>query len=188
MHKSRRAEYKVAWRAKGMLIFLIACILQACNQETLYHTFHNVPPSGWMRKDTICFDVTVCDSHTVPCQLYVEVRNRNDYPYQNLPITLTLTLPDSTVSFNDTLSLTLANKESKWTGKGWGGIYQSSFPISQLQLTQPGNYQFYIQHCLDDEQVKGISDIGIRLDRLHQPPVSSGIDSQEYKQQDGKSP
>lgn len=188
MHKSQLSKHNIRWRARCMLIILVASILQACHQETLYHTFCNLPPTGWKQKDTVCFDVAACNSQTIPCQLYVEVRNRSEYPYQNLPLAITLVAPDSTVSFHDTLSLQLANEESKWTGKGWGGIYQKEFSVSQLLLNQTGHYRFYITHCLKDNPVPGINDIGIRLDLLDQTSVSSGINAQEDKKQDGEAP
>ncbi len=235
MHKSQLTKHKVRWRTPNALIILVVCLLQACHQETLYHTFCNLPPTGWEQKDTVCFDVATCDSQVISCQLYVEVRNRSNYPYQNLPLAITLMAPDSTVTFHDTLSVQLANEESKWTGKGWGGIYQNSFyqnlplaitlmapdstvtfhdtlsvqlaneeskwtgkgwggiyqnsfPVSRLSLDQTGHYHFFITHCLKNELVLGINDIGIRLERLNQPPVSTGINPQEYKKQNGEAP
>lgn len=188
MHKSQLTKHKVRWRTLNALIILVVCLLQACHQETLYHTFCNLPPTGWEQKDTVCFDVATCDSQVISCQLYVEVRNRSNYPYQNLPLAITLMAPDSTVTFHDTLSVQLANEESKWTGKGWGGIYQNSFPVSRLSLDQTGHYHFFITHCLKNELVPGINDIGIRLERLNQPPVSTGINPQEYKKQNGEAP
>ena len=73
-------------------------------------------------------------------------------------------LEDSTVWKTDTLLLILADKEGKWNGTGWGSLFQSELPIGTIAIQHPGNSTLKIIHGMQDEILKGINDIGIKID------------------------
>ena len=149
---------------KSILLLFVASALIACDKQTVYHSFQSIPAEGWLQKDTLSFNVEVPDSFTY-YKLSVEIRNRNDYPYQNLTLSISCHTPDSTALPTDTLQITLANKEGKWKGTGWGSLYQSEFPIGSIQIGKPGIYQFKIAYAFPDKVLSGINDIGIKLKR-----------------------
>lgn len=149
---------------KSILLLFVASALIACDKQTVYHSFQSIPAEGWLQKDTLSFNVEVPDSFTY-YKLSVEIRNRNDYPYQNLNLSISCHTPDSTALPTDTLQITLANKEGKWKGTGWGSLYQSEFPIGSIQIGKPGIYQFKIAYAFPDKVLSGINDIGIKLKR-----------------------
>lgn len=171
-----------------ILTFLLAGTLFACQETTVYHSFRNLPADGWRRNDTLCFDVAVTDSQT-SYQLSVEVRNLSDYPYQNLSVILLHETPDSLIVSNDTLHFILADQQGNWMGKGWGGIYQCSFPTGSINIRQAGRHRLILQHGLADTCISGIHDIGIKLTKKSdQTPIAAGINAEENKQQNSESP
>lgn len=149
---------------KSILLLFVASALVACDKQTVYHSFRSIPAEGWQRKDTLSFNVEVPDSFTY-YKLSVGIRNRIDYPYQNLNLSISYNTPDSIPLPTDTLQLTLADKEGKWKGTGWGSLYQSEFPAGSIRVKSPGTYHFKISYTLPDSVLCGINDIGIKLTR-----------------------
>lgn len=149
---------------KGIILLFVASLLSACDKQTVYHSFQSLPTEGWLREDTLSFDVKVTDSLTY-YKLSLEVRNRSNYPYQNLPLSICYTTADSIPSPADTIQLILADKEGIWKGDGWGGLYQTAVSAGSVQIGKPGTYLFKVAYTLPDERLQGINDIGIKLKR-----------------------
>lgn len=146
------------------LLLLTAWLASACMEHTVYHSYQSLPTKGWGKGDTLIFRVTIPDSLQT-LKLFAEVRNDNKYAYQNLYLVVASNLQDSTVFETDTLELTLADKEGRWTGKGWGSLFQSGRPLGTAVTRHPGNYTFKISQGMKDEQLSGISDVGIKVMR-----------------------
>lgn len=151
---------------KNSIYMLLATwILAACNEKTVYHSYQSTPSDGWKKSDTLFFNVPVKDSLTI-LRLSVGIRNSCDYPYRNLSVLIHYNLKDSTVWETDTLNFILADQEGKWTGTGWGTLYQSESPLKDYYIKHPGNYTFKVVHEMRDEQLIGISDVGLKLEHL----------------------
>ena len=147
------------------LIMLLATVLfSSCQEQIIYHSFRSIPTQGWIRKDTVCFDVAVTDSQT-QVHLSLDLRNRNTYPFQNILICLSQENPEGQISISDTLSLSLADTQGMWTGQGWGGLYQSRFPLQHIQIQKAGDYHFKIHHLMPQDTLIGIQDVGILLEK-----------------------
>lgn len=149
---------------KSIILLFVASTLVACDKQTVYHSFQSIPTEGWQRKDTLFFNVEVPDSFTC-YKLSLEVRNRNDYPYQNINLSISTIGVDTHSLPADTFQLILANKNGRWKGTGWGSLYQLEFAAGGIQIGKPGSYQFKIAHTLADEVLYGVNDIGIKLKR-----------------------
>lgn len=160
--KSLLKHNSLLW--KSLILLFVASLHVACDKQVVYHAFQSLPTDGWSQQDTLFFTVMVPDSSAL-YGVSVEIRNRNNYPYQNLPLFLSCENPHAQNIQRDTLRLTLANDKSAWLGKGWGGLYQSLFPAGYIYIDKAGEYRFTISHLLPDEKVSGINDIGIRLKR-----------------------
>ena len=78
---------------KSIILLFVASALSACNEQTVYHVFQSIPTEGWQREDTLCFRAEVPDSLTY-YKLSIEIRNRNNYPYQNINLSVSCTAPD----------------------------------------------------------------------------------------------
>lgn len=161
---TNRHKHNLACLGIGLLLPIASLLFGACNGQTVFHSFQSLPDRGWQCQDTVDFYVNVPDSFTT-YRLQVEIRNNTNYPYQNLPLSLTTYNADTLQVSTDTLQLILANKQGKWTGKGWGGLYQTSIPAGSVSIEKAGTYRFLITYTLPDSLLKGISDVGIRLDR-----------------------
>ncbi len=148
-------------------LFLIPIIVLfiSCDKNQIYDKFQPIPKLGWNKDSVIVFDISVTD--TLQNQnLYINVRNDVKYKYSNLWLFVEIIQPGSS-ELTDTFEITLADQSGKWLGDGFGGlktrkaIYKRNiyFPVS-------GNYRINIQHGMREDILNGITNIGVRLEKL----------------------
>ena len=97
--------------------------------------------------------------------LYINVRNDIKYKYSNLWLFIEIDQPGNN-SVTDTFEITLADPSGKWLGEGFGGIKNRQvifkrnvyFPVS-------GEYKINIRQGMRENVLKGITDIGIRVEK-----------------------
>jgi gliding motility-associated lipoprotein GldH len=146
--------------AIGILISL--SIIHSCDKSIMYEENRHLGNSEWKAGDTLFFDFEVKDS----LQAYdfgFTVRNTTSYSYQNLYLFITAWYPDGNWS-RDTAECILAAPDGKWFGKGMGKIRDSQFIFRKtVQFRRSGHYTIGVNQAMRIENLKGISDIGIRL-------------------------
>ena len=156
-----------------------ACVAVACsNENTVYHSYQSLPDEGWGKSDTLSFPLSVTDSIPATLRIFAEVRNKIDYPYHDLHLFISRNMPDSTVWHTDTIVLSLADSNGKWTGKGWGSVYQAETFVKSVQPLHPSNYTIKVMSGMKDLKLQGINDIGIRIEKSkasgHVPHPAAG--------------
>lgn len=158
---------KVKFSEKAILLILIAgfsFLLSSCNDNTLYVERRHLEAETWKMADTLYYQFKITDTMT-PVNIYFNVRNRVDYQNQNLYIFLTAFYPGNTYSL-DTIDIPLARPDGKWLGKGSGSYRDISFLFREnLMFTKKGIYTLAINQAMRTEELKGISDFGIRIDK-----------------------
>ena len=95
----------------------------------------------------------------------INIRNTGNYRYQNLLIYVDFEMPNNHTII-DTLNCILADKKGKWYGKGWGSIWSSTIPYkANIRFPEKGNYCIKMNHAMRDEELKAITDIGVRIEK-----------------------
>ncbi len=151
-------------RAVVPLLLAVTLLCACIGRKTLFHTYQSLPSAGWLRGDTLSFDIDVSDSLTF-YHLSVGIRHQENYPYQNFPLSVSWVAPDNTLLSSKTLLITLSDSLGNWVGKGLGNLYQTSISAGELPVHAPGRYQVRISSHLPDNLLPGISDIGIQIER-----------------------
>jgi len=140
-------------------------VLLSCNTNDVYFKYNAIHPAGWSKDSLYTFEVPITDT-LATYNVYVNVRNVGNYPYQNLWLFLSKMSPDS-VLVNDSIECYLADNRGKWLGSGVGSIFE--MPIlyqQQVKFKNAGNYQYKIVHGMRDTVLVGINDIGIRVEKV----------------------
>jgi gliding motility-associated lipoprotein GldH len=97
--------------------------------------------------------------------IFFVLRTGSDYPFRNLFLFVTATSPDGKI-MADTLQYYLADDKGKWYGKGFGDIHELKLPYrSNVYFPLKGDYTFRIQHGMRKEDLPGVYDIGIRIEK-----------------------
>jgi gliding motility-associated lipoprotein GldH len=150
---------------KKSKIVLIASIiaLVACNQNEVFFNYQSVNLDGW-NKDSVCvFDVQIDDASKA-YNIYVNTRNRGEYPYQNMWLFINRMSADS-VQVSDTIDFYLADDFGRWLGDGIGSVYNMPVLYQQnIRFPKAGMYRYEIQHGMRDSILTGVNDIGLKVE------------------------
>ena len=144
------------------VVLVLALSLWACNNDTVFDAYIQVPETGWEYKQQATFNFTISDTVSW-YDLYINVRNTGDYPYQNLYVFTTLKGPGN-LAVRDTFNCILADKKGKWLGSGVGKTRELQILYQkQIRFLQSGEYTFAIEQAMRDTILKGIHDIGFTI-------------------------
>lgn len=150
--------------ALTLLVSIPALMLTSCNSERFYEENRSIADGAWNIYDTISFHVEISDT-SARYNFYVNVRNDLAYPYSNVFLFLKTTFPDQRYAL-DTLECTLARYDGKWLGSGIGSVRFNRFLIQEMvAFRKPGNYTFGFIHAMRSNELKGIRDIGLRIEK-----------------------
>jgi gliding motility-associated lipoprotein GldH len=145
------------------VFFLAALLLTAgCKNNVLHTESIHLKNSEWKASDTLFYSFDSKDTNAL-YDFYFEVRNTTDYDMQNLYLFITAYYPGNTFS-RDTAECILAAPDGKWYGKGIGKYKDNRFLFRKgVKFRKPGNYIIAVNQAMREEDLKGISDVGILI-------------------------
>lgn len=143
----------------------LTVVFYGCVKQDVYLKYHTVTTTGWHKDSLYGFDIQIKDT-TPRYNIYVNIRNRGEYPYQNLWLFLSKLEPDSTLS-KDSIECYLADDRGKWKGSGIGSVLQISILYQQnVKFPHAGVYKYKIGHGMRDSVLNGINDIGMQVEKV----------------------
>lgn len=155
--------------ASSLVSAAAALTLAACQGDTLYAHFYNLPERAWEADSLAIFRVDMADSTTL-CDVSLEIRNDNNYSYSNLWLFIDVVSPAGETR-RDTVECLLANADGTWRGGGWGSLYSLRCPyLTRVRFAEAGTYTFRVTQGMRDERLRGIRDIGLFVDRAGGQP------------------
>lgn len=148
-------------------LFVLAAVVlfvQGCSNNVAYEKNKRIKNGIWNRFETMKFDLEIADT-TQTYIVYLNVRNSVEYNYSNLFLFIHTSFPDNTVA-TDTVECIIAEKSGKWLGKGFGWIRENRLLMKRgVKFPLPGMYSIEIEQAMRIENLKGIEDIGIRIEK-----------------------
>jgi gliding motility-associated lipoprotein GldH len=121
----------------------------------------------WQLMDAKSFDVQITDTAALN-DIFFTIRTGSDYPYRNIFLFVSTFAPDGNY-LTDTLEYFLADDKGVWFGKGFGDVRELKLPFRQyVYFPQKGEYKFRVQHGMRAEDLKGVYDIGLRVEKIKQ--------------------
>lgn len=140
-------------------------VATSCARNDIYFEYRPVDPEAWSMDSVCTFAVEVHDT-TSAYDLYLYTRNTPAYPYQNLWLFLNELSPDSTL-VADTIEFYLADHRGQWLGTGMGAWKEMPVLYRQaVRFPRPGTYTYTIRHGMRTDPLRGIHDIGMRVEKL----------------------
>jgi len=150
------------------LTIFISFFIVSCNTNDVYFKYKAISSNGWNKDSLYTFDFPISDT-LATYNVFVNVRNVGNYPYQNLWLFLSKMSPDS-ILINDSIECYLADNRGKWLGSGVGSIFEMPILYQQnVKFKNTGTYQYKIVHGMRDTVLIGINDIGIRVEKVVNP-------------------
>lgn len=146
------------------LVFLFFSLLVSCDRGRVYDTFLRIPEAEWHADSLKFYEFEINDTQQNH-NIYFNIRNDRTYAFSNLWLFVSIIPPEGAI-VNDTIQVLLADPGGKWLGKGFTGLYTSQAPYrTQVFFPVEGKYTIRIQHGMRPEVLKGLTDIGIRVER-----------------------
>ena len=152
-------------RFSFILILISLFLLISCNSKIVYTNSQPMAEETWKLMDIASFKVPINDTINSN-NVFFTIRNGSSYPFRNIYLFVTTTSPDGK-KITDTLQYNLADEKGKWYGKGFGDIHELNLPYkSNVFFPLKGNYVFNIQHGMRIENLKGVYDFGLRIEKI----------------------
>jgi gliding motility-associated lipoprotein GldH len=148
-----------------MCTVIMAVILTfSCDNHAVYDRNISIPKFSWNFQDTLSFHVNIADTFHVH-NIYLNIRNSENYQYSNIFLFVSTYAPTG-YFLKDTFEIKLADKSGKWLGRGVGNIFSLQVPYKRkIKFPYKGIYLFEIQHGMWNKDLKGIADVGLRVEK-----------------------
>lgn len=160
LSKQRRKLTQVTILSVWISLFFSSCV------NTDFYNQYQVIDQKWEKEKEFYFTFNIDDNSSL-YNLSIEIRNNNSYPYQNIWLFCTEEQPVGPI-WRDTIECMLADDFGKWFGTGLS-IYHLSNPIrTNYKFPYKGQYTFSIRQGMRDDQLQGIEEIGIRINKIPQ--------------------
>jgi gliding motility-associated lipoprotein GldH len=154
---------------KPILILLLGVMLisfVACDPRKVTDEFRSLENATWDADSLQAFYFSIFRKDQYH-NISINVRNDRSYEFSNLWLFVEIQNPKGE-SRRDTIQLLLADPTGKWLGKGFSGIYNHrSLYMQNVFFPDPGSYCIRIGHGMRPSQLKGITDIGIRVEKIN---------------------
>ncbi|MBP5318274.1 MAG: gliding motility lipoprotein GldH [Paludibacteraceae bacterium] len=139
-------------------------LLTACTNNCLYNEYQEVDAEGWHQDSALVFEADIQDTVS-PCDLLLQIRHTERYPYQNFWLFVDSQSPAGIVQ-KDTLECYLADNSGKWLGQRYFSLHEMSMLYLRIKrFPTTGVYRFQVSQAMRDEQLTGISSIGLCIQK-----------------------
>lgn len=155
-----------------VVFFLVVFVIISCDSKRVYDVYNTLPKNSWNKNNTIAFTFEVKDSINKK-NLFINLRNNEDYAYSNLFLITQLYFPDGQIVI-DTLEYDMTDVKGNFLGKGISGIKENKlFYKEKIMFPKTGTYTFKIAQAMRKngkiegiEELEGISQVGFRIEKI----------------------
>lgn len=148
---------------------LLVILFWSCDSNRVYDEYKSLP-GGWNKDSLITFSLPQMDSVS-DYNLFINVRNNNDYAFSNIFIIANIQFPQGKV-ITDTLEYHMARPGGEWLGTGFGDVKENKLWYKEgVKFNEPGQYSISIQHAMRKsgsekgiENLEGITQVGLRIE------------------------
>ncbi|HYF32706.1 MAG TPA: gliding motility lipoprotein GldH [Chitinophagaceae bacterium] len=149
---------------KYCLLYLVL-FFAACGPINTFEKNVAIPGQEWHTsfKPVITFDITDTSSLY---NVYVVLRHRNAYRYNNIWIRGTVQQPGDTATRSRQYELKLADDAAGWLGRGMDDIFEHRILIQErTRFTRPGQYRFVLEHTMRNDPLEYVMNVGLRIEK-----------------------
>ncbi|WP_353777041.1 gliding motility lipoprotein GldH [Winogradskyella sp. 3972H.M.0a.05] len=159
---------------KNSWIISLLLVCFACDSNQIFDAYESFP-NKWHKDEVVSFSMTPPDS-TQAYNLYVNIRNNNDYRFNNLFLIVELNYPNGK-AIKDTLKYKMAAPDGTLLGTGFSDVKENKLWYkgyeSPFVFNETGEYTINIQHAMREngkvdgvENLEGITDVGFRVESI----------------------
>ncbi|MFK7814224.1 MAG: gliding motility lipoprotein GldH [Maribacter sp.] len=155
--------------SKLFCILIGLVTLVSCNTNMVKSEYRATDGGFWNKDDVLEFTFEELDTlqhHDV----FINVRNDETFPYNNLFLIAELNFPDGNV-VTDTLEYEMALPDGTWLGQGYGSLKESKLWYKEnIVFSTSGVYTLRVSHAMRKNgnvngvvNLEGITDVGYEI-------------------------
>jgi gliding motility-associated lipoprotein GldH len=154
----------------SVLFALTAVVFVSCDKTRVFDEYKSVG-AAWEKDSTVTFVLPEIDT-TKAYNLFVNLRDNDDYPYSNLFLIVSLDEPGGLTKV-DTLEYQMADAEGNLLGNGFTDIKESKLIYKENAKFKKGQYKIHIKQAVREtgkvqgvKSLKGVTEVGFRIESL----------------------
>uniref|UniRef100_UPI00404870C3 gliding motility lipoprotein GldH n=1 Tax=Flavobacterium sp. TaxID=239 RepID=UPI00404870C3 len=154
-------------------LMLIALLFISCDKKQFFSEYKELDGT-WKKSDTLRFTFEQNDTIN-PYHLFLNVRNNNDYPFNNMYLIVSLKEPGIKPTIKvDTLEYQMANPYGTLMGEGFSDIKESKlWYLENYKFNRVGKYNVEIVQAVRETgkvdgvaDLKGVTELGLRIEKI----------------------
>ncbi len=153
----------------SILFVLVLFLLISCDKKRVFDEYKSVG-STWHKDSIVTFNLPQLDAKK-SYNMFVNVRDNDDYPFNNLFLIVSLEQPNHKIKV-DTLEYQMTNPDGSLLGDGFSDIKENKlFYKDNESFTQKGLYKIQIKQAVRQTgkiegvpTLPGITDVGFRIE------------------------
>jgi gliding motility-associated lipoprotein GldH len=146
-------------------------MLISCDKNRVFDEYKSVG-SAWNKDSIVSFELPELDA-AKKYNLFVNVRDNNDFPFNNLFLIVSLEQPNKQTVV-DTLEYLMADTDGTLLGEGFTDIKENKLIFKQKAVfDQKGIYKISIQQAVretgkivGEKELKGVTEVGFRIESI----------------------
>jgi len=154
----------------SFLFFLVVLTLFSCDKKRVFDEYKSVGKS-WNKDSIVSFDLPKLDPKK-QYNLFINVRDNNDFPFNNLFLIVSMEQPDKKTKV-DTLEYQMANPDGSLLGDGFTDVKESKLIFKERMKFTEGEYKIHIKQAVRQtgkvtgvEKLDGITEVGFRIEKI----------------------
>ncbi len=154
--------------SNSVLLILVAILFFSCDKKRVFDEYKSVG-RAWHKDSIVSFNLPELDS-TKRYNLFVTLRDNNNYPFNNLFLIVALEMPNGFTKV-DTLEYEMANPDGTLMGEGFSDIKESKLFYKE-KVRFRGKYKVNIKQAVRENgkvsgltTLDGITEVGFRIEK-----------------------
>ncbi len=155
-------------RNSALLLF-VAILFFSCDKKRVFDEYKSVG-SAWHKDSIVTFNLPELDS-TKRYNLFVTLRDNNNYPFNNLFLIVGIEMPNGFTKV-DTLEYEMANPDGSLMGDGFSDIKENKLFYKE-KVRFRGKYKVNIKQAVRENgkvpgvtALEGITEVGFRIEKI----------------------
>lgn len=148
-------------------------VFTSCDSNRVYDQYYSLENNVWRLEEPVEFEILVTDTISRN-NLFVNIRNNDDYKYSNLYLITHINFPDGK-RVVDTLQYEMADKNGRFLGSGLSGIKDNKLFLKEnILFPTSGKYQVSVYQAMRKngnvegvKELEGVTDVGFRIEKVN---------------------
>ncbi|HQE33582.1 gliding motility lipoprotein GldH [Flavobacterium alvei] len=151
------------------ILLLVVILFFSCDKKRVFDEYKSVG-TAWHKDSIVSFNLPELDS-TKRYNLFVTLRDNNNYPFNNLFLIVGLEMPNGFTKV-DTLEYEMANPDGSLMGEGFSDIKENKLFYKE-KVRFRGKYKVNIKQAVRENgkvpgvtALEGITEVGFRIEKI----------------------